>query len=561
MRWIARAGSVARILIVAWAAAGACAAPVAALTLVPVATGLNQPVTITHAGDSRLFVVEKPGRIRIVRADGTVEPTPFLDISGLVSTGSEQGLLGLAFHPQYASNGKFYVDYTDTAGTTVVAGYHVSGNPDIADASSAQTVLTVAQPFANHNGGDITFGPDGYLYIGLGDGGSACDPGDRAQDPTVLLGKLLRIDVDSGAPYAIPPGNPFASSMTARKEIWALGLRNPWRFSFDRSTGALYIGDVGQNRIEEVDFAPAGDPGGHNYGWDCYEGNDPASGSGCSTTATCTPASQFVFPVHQYDHSGGRCSITGGFVYRGSQSPALVGRYFFADFCSGDLYSLTTDGMSASVTSYGQPVAGLSPTTFGEDRDGELYVASINGGIFRIVDATPPPTCSATAAGGCVGAPKSTLSVKRPADASRSQLTWQWANGPAQSQAAFGDPVSGATSYALCVYAGTSAVIIAGGIPGAGGWRPIADRGYRFRDRTAPDGITKARLKGSADDKSKIIVKGGGGGLDLSALPLDTSGGVVVQLVRDDDSACWESVFPPGSVKKNDAARFKAAVR
>ncbi len=307
----------------------------ATINLVPFASGLSQPVTIANAGgsDTRLFVVEKGGTIRIVQSNGTVLPTPFLDLTTLVSMGGEQGLLGLAFHPNYASNGFFYVHYTDTNGDTAVVRYTVSGNPDVANPLSAFPIFSTAQPFANHNGGEVIFGPDGYLYIGLGDGGAGCDPSDNGQDLTTPLGKILRIDVDSGSPYAIPPSNPYFGSMnmSIRQEIWDWGLRNPWRFTFDRSTGDLYIADVGQNQNEEVDFEPAGGSGNVNYGWDCFEGNDPSSVSGCTTTATCAPSSMFEFPVHTYNHTGSRCSITGGFVYRGTASPSLVGRYFFAD--------------------------------------------------------------------------------------------------------------------------------------------------------------------------------------------------------------------------------------
>src|SRR6185369_5517149 len=258
----------------------------ATINLVPFAFGLSQPVTIANAGgsDTRLFVVEKGGTIRIVQSNGTVLGTPFLDITALVSTGAEQGLLGLAFHPNYASNGFFYVHYTDTSGNTAVVRYSVSGNPDVANPMSAFPIFNTTQPFANHNGGEVIFGPDGYLYIGLGDGGSFCDPSDNGQDLTTPLGKILRIDVDSGSPYAIPPSNPYIGNMnmSIRQEIWAWGLRNPWRFTFDRSTGDLYIADVGQNQNEEVDFEAAGGAGGVNYGWDCFEGNDPSSVSGCT---------------------------------------------------------------------------------------------------------------------------------------------------------------------------------------------------------------------------------------------------------------------------------------
>ena len=553
------------LLIGAAAAPGAHAVDIA---LNQFATGLTLPVTIANAGDSRLFVVEKGGTIRIVQSNGTVLGTAFLDISALVSASasnqfSEQGLLGLAFHPNYASNGFFYVNYTDLAGDTQVVRYHVSGNPDVADPLSNTPVLSQSQPFANHNGGGLIFGPDGFLYISLGDGGSGCDPGDRAQDPTTKLGKLLRIDVDSGSPYAIPPSNPFAGSMTAAEEIWDLGLRNPWRFSFDRSTGDLFIADVGQNRLEEVDFEPAGGSGGVNYGWDCFEANDPSSlpPSSCTTMATCAPSSLFTFPVHQYDHSGSRCSITGGFIYRGVQSPTLNGHYFFADFCSSDIYSLTTPdgGTTWNLNSFGQVVAGLSPTTFGEDSAGEVYVTGFNGNLYRIAEVVPPSGCPTTPASGCLAPGKATINLKNPGDTSKNKLIWKWLKGPALNQSDFGSPDTNATSYTLCLYAGTSAADISIDIPGGANWQPISTKGFKFKDPSAGgDGVYKALLKGGAADKSKVLVKGKGVNLDLSALPLNVGSQLVVQLIRSDDPTCWESVFPVALIDNDEATKFKA---
>lgn len=542
------------------------AAPGAAveLSLVPFATGLSAPVAIAHAGDDRLFVVEKAGYIRIVTSGGAVLPTPFLDIHTLVSGGSEQGLLGLAFHPHYASNGFFYVHYTDTGGATAVVRYQVSGDPDVANAASAQPVLGVLQPFSNHNGGGLAFGPDGYLYISLGDGGAGCDPNDAGQSRTTVLGKILRIDVDSGSPYAIPPDNPYAGSLTLREEIWAWGLRNPWRFSFDRTSGDLYIADVGQARLEEIDFEPAGSSGGVNYGWDCFEGSDPASLSGCATTATCAPASQFTFPVHEYDHSGGRCSITGGYVYRGSASPALIGQYFFADFCSSNLYAIRTldGGTTWTLSSYGVPVPGLSPTTFGEDAAGEVYVTGFNGTVYRIAATSPP--CTGGPASGCLSAPKSTLTLGRPTDPAKNKLIWKWLAGPAQDQTDFGDPIAGGTSYELCLFAGTAATeapvqaVIAAG----SGWKTLSTLGYKFADKSAGgDGVFKALLKGGPAGKSKVLVKAKGANLDLTALPLDTSAGVTVQLRQSGSATCWETTFPPDTIGANDGTRFKAKRR
>ena len=278
----------------------------------PVITGLANPVAITHAGDGsgRLFITLKGGQVIIY--DGTqMLPTPFLDITSLVSSGGEQGLLSVAFHPNYASNGLFFVNYTDTNGDTVIARYSVSTDPNVGDQSSAFILLTITQPFSNHNGGQLQFGPDGYLYIGMGDGGSGGDPQNNAQNLLTLLGKMLRIDVDGGNPYAIPVDNPFLGDPTALDEIWASGFRNPWRFSFDRLTGDLFIADVGENRREEVDFQPASSPGGENYGWRLMEGNL------CFNPPTNCNNGTLTLPILEYDHLLG-CSVTGGHRYRGT---------------------------------------------------------------------------------------------------------------------------------------------------------------------------------------------------------------------------------------------------
>src|SRR5712692_7743353 len=303
------------------------------IVLQPLVTGLASPTAITTAGDGsgRLFITLQGGTIKLF--DGFQLQT-FLDISSLVSCCDEQGLLSTAFHPQYGSNGFFYVNYTNTAGDTVIARYRVSVNPSVADPNSAVILLTIAQPFDNHNGGQLQFGPDGYLYIGMGDGGSAGDPGNRAQDLGQLLGKLLRIDVNSAAPYAIPPTNPFVGTPGARGEIWAFGLRNPWRFSFDRLTGDLFIADVGQSSREEVDFQPANSTGGQNYGWRRMEGTacfNPSSG--------CNDGS-LTLPTIEYDHTQG-CAIIGGYRYRGTSSPSLFATYLFGDFCSGRISGAT----------------------------------------------------------------------------------------------------------------------------------------------------------------------------------------------------------------------------
>ncbi|HSM17530.1 MAG TPA: PQQ-dependent sugar dehydrogenase, partial [Gemmatimonadales bacterium] len=322
--------------------------------------------------------VEKTGRIRIV-TNGTLLGTPFLDISSQVSGGGEQGLLGLAFHPQYAQNGIFVVNYTNQAGDTRVSRFTVSANPDLADGGSEQVILAVAQPFANHNGGMLAFGPDGYLYVGLGDGGSGGDPQGNGQDRTTLLGSILRLDIDGAAPYAIPPTNTYASSQTFRREIWAYGVRNPWRFSFDRTTGDLYIGDVGQGAREEIDFQAASSMGGENYGWNIMEGAICFSpGSGCNQTG-------LTLPVLDYDHSQG-CSVTGGYVYRGAAVPALQGRYLYADWCQGWVRTLRIQGGQAVDQEEWPTLApGGSITSFGEDAQGDVYILVGSGSVYRIV--------------------------------------------------------------------------------------------------------------------------------------------------------------------------------
>jgi len=369
-------------------ACGACGGdpaavpPPVALSLHPVATGLSRPVLVTSPpGDSaRLFIVEQTGTIRVVRHD-TLLATPFLDLSALVSCCGEQGLLGLAFHPQYHANGRLYVNYTDTSGDTRVVRYTVSADPDVADAASAFPILAQTQPFSNHNGGMLAFGHDGYLYIGLGDGGSGGDPQGNGQDLGTWLGKLLRVDVDGGSPYAVPPTNPFAGSATARPEIWAYGLRNPWRFSFDRATGDLWIADVGQGSREEIDVQSAGSAGGANYGWNVMEGTQ-------CYQAGCTPPAGAVPPVLDYTHDDGSCSITGGYVYRGGAIPALQGAYLYADYCRGWVRSLRYAGGGVTDLTDRPSLAPGGPiSSFGEDARGELYVVEYGtaGTVYRIV--------------------------------------------------------------------------------------------------------------------------------------------------------------------------------
>ena len=356
----------------------------ARIALQRVATGLSQPVLVTHAGDgsNRLFIVEKTGRIRIYRS-GAVLPTPFLSITGGVSRGGEQGLLGLAFHPSFRTNRKFYVSYTNTAGTSVIREYRASAtNPDVVESGSGRTILAVRQPYANHNGGHIAFGPDGFLYIGLGDGGSAGDPGNRAQSLSTLLGKILRIDVNgkaSGRQYRIPSSNPYVGR-SGLDEIWSRGLRNPWRFSFDRANGTLWIGDVGQSRYEEVNRAvrSAGGGRGSNYGWRVMEGRHCyRPSSGCSTRYK-------ILPAIEYSHAGGRCSVTGGYAYRGTAIPALVGGYLYGDYCSGEIWVVDSAARSPA-TGVRLLDTALLLSSFGESQGGELYVCDLNGDVYRIV--------------------------------------------------------------------------------------------------------------------------------------------------------------------------------
>ena len=342
-------------------------------SLTPFADGFSSPVTITHAGDSRLFVVNQTGHISIVDSAGHVNPEPFLDITDKVIFGGEQGLLGLAFHPDYTVNGYFYVNYTGAGDSTYISRFTMlAGNPDKADPESEMNILTIPQPYPNHNGGCVVFGPDGYLYIGMGDGGSGFDPENRAQNKTSLLGKILRLDVNSGDPYSIPESNPFFGLNSAKNEIWALGMRNPWKLSFDRKTGDLWIADVGQNLYEEIDMQPAGSPGGENYGWRCYEGNQALKAEECRSDS-------LTFPVYTYPH-GEECSVTGGMVYRGDSLSPYFGKYFFADYCSDRIWTLHKDTTGWVKEDFGR-FTGNGFSAFGEDINGELYVAGHNSGI------------------------------------------------------------------------------------------------------------------------------------------------------------------------------------
>ncbi|MFZ4927902.1 PQQ-dependent sugar dehydrogenase [Chryseobacterium sp. Mn2064] len=343
-------------------------------------TGLTSPVEITNANDSRLFVVQQNGIIKIIQPNGTINTTNFLNIGSKIVFGGERGLLGLAFHPQYSTNGYFFVYYNNPSGNITVARYSVSStDPNVADPASEKILLNIPKPFDNHNGGSIHFAPDGKLWIITGDGGSGNDPNNNAQNKNSFLGKMLRIDVDATGPYNIPPDNPFAGAgVDGLDEIWAYGLRNAWKFSFDLTTGNAMIADVGQGAIEEINKMPI-TQAGLNYGWRCYEGNTPNITGGCAAQSTMT------FPVAVYDHSGGKCSITGGYVYRGTQYPALQGKYFFADYCSTQIGILDSNNAITWTSAY----SGNNFSTFGQDYQKELYVAAVNSGkIFKISTGT-----------------------------------------------------------------------------------------------------------------------------------------------------------------------------
>lgn len=361
----------------ATATASASAEQALELRLTSVAEGFESPTGIAQAGDGsgRLFILEQAGTIRIVE-DTAVPDTPFLDLTDRVgSRANEQGLLGLAFHPDYAENGDFFVHYSDLEGDTVIARFQVSDDPNIADPGSEQIILQVDQPAANHNGGQLAFGPDGYLYIGLGDGGGGGDTYGNAQNLGTLLGSILRIDVDGGEPYGVPADNPFINEPNARPEIWAFGLRNPWRFSFDRAGGDLYIADVGQSEYEEVNHQSANSTGGENYGWPILEGTHCFEEEPCEQPGL-TP------PIAEYDHDDG-CSVTGGYVYRGATWPALDGVYIFGDYCSGLIWGLAPVGNDLEMQLLLE--SDLTISAFGEGEDGELYLVDhAGGGLYAI---------------------------------------------------------------------------------------------------------------------------------------------------------------------------------
>jgi glucose/arabinose dehydrogenase len=531
-----------------------------------VASGLDDVTDIANAGDDRLFVVEQAGVIRIVEPGGTVRPTPFLDIRSRIRSGGEQGLLGLAFHPDFAVNRFFYVNYTDLSGDTVVARYRVGvRDPNVVSPATERVLLRQDQPFANHNGGDLAFGPaDGFLYVALGDGGNGCDPSDFAQDPRSLLGKILRIDVDAAFPYAIPPDNPFAGRTDALPEIWSLGLRNPWRLGFDRRPPHdLFIADVGQGLREEVSVQPGGSSGGENYGWDCFEGRAPGT---CSTQATCPPVGGHVLPIHDYTHEFG-CSVTGGFVYRGARFPRFGGEYFFSDFCSQILWSLARRGAGWQLTTYGAPVP-EGPRSFGEDADGELYVGG-DTSVFRIEDPnqTTPIECPATPS-PCDEPGRAVLLLADSAPAGPStadRLVFRFLRGPAEAPSAFGNPADD-TDLRLCIYAESEALLLQAIAPGGGTcggapcWSALGSSGFLYTDAAgAKDGLTRVLLRPlPADPGSKIVFAGAGSELSLPVLPLPAGENLSVRVHSSANDACWGADFSPADVVRNDAAAYKA---
>lgn len=339
-------------------------------------TGLSNPVDIVFLNDT-MFIVDQDGVINMA-VDGVTLSTPFLNITSIVLHSGERGLLGLAFDPDFNTNRTFYVNYTNNNNNTVVASYKTYTDSLVGDPTTATILKTIDQPFTNHNGGQIRFGPDDYLYIGMGDGGSAGDPGNRSQDPQELLGKMLRYQANADE-LTIPSDNPFVGDTTTLDDIWAIGLRNPWRFSFDMDNGNLWIGDVGQNMYEEVNYQSSSSTGGENWGWRCREGLHPYN------SLNCGPASDYDDPIFEYDHSGNNCSITGGFVYRGSDSELLNGVYLGIDYCSGYLFGYRMNEAEDDIT-YDFGDFGFGFTCFGQDAEGEMYVAKSDGTLYKISD-------------------------------------------------------------------------------------------------------------------------------------------------------------------------------
>jgi hypothetical protein len=414
-----------------------------AIQLVPVASGLASPVFVGHAGDgsNRLFILEQAGIVKVLQP-GASTPTDFLDIRTRILSGGERGLLGLAFHPQYASTRRFFVYYTRAGdGAIVIAEYHASANPNVAETTEIP-ILTIPHPTnANHNGGMLAFGADGYLYAGVGDGGSANDPPNNAQNLNVLLGKILRIDIDApGVPYASPPTNPLFGATPGRDEIFAWGFRNPWRFSFDRATHQQWVADVGQGAREEVDTPILS---GGNYGWRVFEG------SACTNTdpAQCASPQNYLFPIFDYEHTLGRCSITGGYVYRGAQGAVPVGTYLYGDYCTGEIFSW--DGAAESLLLD----TARNISSFGEDQAGELYVAGLGGTVERIAPNAVPCTyaVSPTQANFGASAGIGGVTVTAPAGCAwnaTSNASWITINGTGSGSG------NGTVSYAVAAYTG-----------------------------------------------------------------------------------------------------------
>lgn len=386
------------------------------------AASFSRVSDIANCGDGRLFITEQTGRIYILDSLGNKKSRPYLNIVTKVnSSGNEQGLLGLAFHPQYASNGKFFVNFTSGGGNgkSNISSFTVTNDVDSAAAASEINLLDFAQPFANHNGGDLNFGLDGYLYAGFGDGGSAGDPQGNGQKKNTFLGKILRLDIGDGTSYSSPSTNPFVGNTDYKPEIWALGVRNPWRFSFDRQTGDMWIGDVGQGSWEEIDFQDASSTGGENYGWRCYEGTHNYN------TNNCQPLSSYTSPVFEYNHSGGACSVTGGYVYRGETYKGMNGWYIFADYCSGAFYLTRKNESSFQTVKQANTTSG-STTTFGENNKGELFVA-VSDNIYKVTDACNGFFIAKTVTATCSGTDNGAINLN--VNGGQGTKTFLWSNG------------------------------------------------------------------------------------------------------------------------------------
>lgn len=503
------------------------------LTLQLVANGFSSPVDIAHAGDERLFIVEQDGLIRIVDTAGNILPIPFLDINARVgSSGSEQGLLGLAFAPDYAVSGVFYVNYTGNDGDTRISRFRVSGDPDQADPASEEILLTMDQPYTNHNGGGLRFGPDGMLYIGTGDGGSFGDPGDRSQSPVHLLGKMLRIEVGSSGSYLIPVDNPYAGSPDTLSEIWHFGLRNPWRYSFDRQTGDLWIGDVGQNLWEEINFQPAGSPGGENWGWRCYEGFAPYNTSGCE------PLSSYDEPAYVYSHTGGGFSVTGGYVYRGQLQDQLRGHYLFADYVSGRWWSMQQNPCTGERITHPIGVFSSLVSSFGESADGELFCVRLSTGeLYRVTDDCSGRSLSLTVSDG-----EDSIQVQVEGD---SALVYTWF----LNDSLYCDPVSGESGSSLWIPNASLPALVSAELTMADGCI-VRLPGIEVHETptgvTGPEGSTTARIypQPVSDRLFWEAIPGKGGTLQL----LTMQGQVLQSLAVSPSSQLISLSFPVDNV-------------